>query len=700
MSIHDLTIEDLQLSMAQSVNLTYNCDAADQLSMSFTPAQLAELGLAAGDRINLTVEGRRVFSGTLMTDPSHAISAGANEQITVVAESDLGLLSRMAYVKIDDDGNARYPAPEVNWEDASTLATTVFNRMANWDGSPVTTGFSAQVTARVPARNGNSATPAATVIQDAMAWVPDAVLVQRYNTEGDQLLMTRSSALEALSFAQGAPLQAVAITARPDLVPPVCALVGGDTYKIPGEVDVRTPGAFIFAVPVDRDNDSARAGGSPASQKMIVRGTPIPDRYQLTRGEDEYTYTDIVGDSATYKFLRRFFPQYKDLLGACMVGSALVSIVTREQLEAEAEAEAEEDEDAQPVPANYSDSPQNWTAAERGGIYVLTEGSFPASSRATRNLRGLLWCKGQVTLMLRLPFANRDQVPAVLKPAVPTLFPGKERHWSDSEGKYTTSWLARLTLDCIFVNRRKRIFDAATAQPCTTDSEYDPALDDQPTETDYRAALADYYNASRAIPYEGSISLLYDGSLWPEELTGRMLTVHGLRTEWETMNAVVRSVSWDVGERKLSIDVGSRAVLDFDEYLQRRLMNKMERIERTQRELVPYDVTNADDKKKAESEMTVSPSVSASVAPASTGVHRKPFSLYEVVVGEGSEATTTIWLAGGTLSRAGLTYNVPDTQYQIQNGAATDSGWTRGLKIRLKWTTVNGVQTYSIYQKS
>lgn len=702
MTTHDFTIAELQAKCSQSLSVTYNVDAPDTLELAFKPAVYSSLGIEPGHRITLTDGGRIVFSGTVMTGSTHSVQAGGGEDVQVVAVSDLGLLEQMAYVMTNAAGEAIYPFNGTNWMEAGSYGKMVFKHMAEWPGSPITTAFSASVSDRVPVPEGNGATPAANLLQDALSWVPDGVLVQRYGGEsGYTLSFTKSTALDGLSLPHNAPIQQIGLTARPDLVPPVCALVGGDTFQFPDGVDVRTPGAFIYPVPIDLDDDSWRSGGRPNSQKMVVRGVPIPERTRFERGREEYQYSAITSEGDVYKFLSRFFPQYKPLLGACDAGAPVMSFVTRKELAAEAQAEAEAngDEDAADLPANYSDTPQNWSAMEGGnGIYVMTEGSFPASSRSTRNLRGLRWCKGSITLMLRLPFSNRNSVPEALREAVPALFPGKLRY-KDENGKDLSAWVARLTVDATFINRRVRIYDAATARPCSTDPNYDPNEDDKPTVTDYRAALVAYYNASRAVPYEGSVNLLHDGSLMPEELTGRPLTILGKRPEWETMNAVVRSVTWDYQQRKLSLSVGSRAVLDFDEYLGRRMLAKQSRREATQRMVVPFDVSDPDSKKKRESEMSVSPGVTASVAAAANGRPRKPFTLYDVTTGEGADAQSVVWMAGGTLYKNGMAYNVPDSDKQFSKGQPGESGWTWGFKVKLKWEAdENGTPAYTIYQ--
>jgi len=708
MKTHIFTLQDLQKICSQSVTITYNCDEADTLSLSLKPGVYAEAEFEANDRIILTndVGNAVVFSGTIVTGSSHSVQGGAGEDVQVEAVNDLGLLERMAYVKKNSEDEFLFPGVTEPWLSASTYAHEVFDNMKGWEGSPLTMRLLTDVADKVPTPEGNGATPAGSLLKDVLTWIPDAVFVSRYGPLGgeDSLYLVRRSAFSPLVLPKNAPIQTVALTARPDLVPPVCALVGGDTYQYPAGVDVRTPGAFIFPVPVDRDAASSRAGGSPNSQKMVVRGVPVPDRMSFERSEREYQYSAIVAPSKTYSFLSRFFPQYKPLLGACEVGEAVISVVSKEDLEAEAALEAEQngDEDAQPVPANYQDDLSAWN----GAVYVLTEGSFPASCRAARNLRGLQWSRGSVTLMVRLPFSNRNEVPEELREAVPALFPGKARHFSEKEGKYVSAWLVRLTVECIFTNRRLRVYDSATTQPCTTDALYDDELDDKPTPSDYRAAIKSYFDAwhnedgSPRVPFEGSLSLLHDGSLTPGELAGRPLKILGKRPEWEiSQTTIIRSVVWDYGQRKITLEVGTRAVLGFEEYLARRMIAKSSRRKAMQRMVLPFDASDAASKKRREDSMTVSPSVNATTSAATTGVHRKPFTLYSVTTGTGADAQSVLWLAGGTLHKNGQTFNVPDSDKQIEKGEPGNSGWTFGAKVKLKWETDgSGLPTYSIYQ--
>lgn len=682
---HTLTIAQLQELSTSSVVLTYNTDSADILSATMLPETYSQLGFSYGDRLILTEGERIVFSGTIQSGIAYAAQASTAEVASLDAMSDLAILERTAYCKLDDEGNALYPAVNKSSKFTSLSAFTsgIYSYASGWSGSPLTSSFSCTISKSIPAPEGTGSTPCAALITEAMRWVPDSILLQRYSAEGDTLTLTSIDALEHITLSADAPITSVSLQARPELVPPVCALIGGDSFKLPTSGDVREPGSFIYPVPVDNDDDQNRAGASPASQKMVIRGVALPERCVGTRGAAEYTPTDIIVNSRTYKFLCRFFPEYKLVLPRAIAGACLVSVTAKEDLQEE--DDTEEEEDKRP-PANYSDSPQSWGAsAGFDAVYVMTEGQFNASSRSSKNLRGLKWCKATLTMQVGITASAYQKLPPIVKPAIETLFPGYRNKVR----------LAKLKLDCILINSRFRKYDPATNQPCTGDSEY---TEDELTASDYRAALTDYYNASRTVYHDGSISLLHDGSLQPELLTGRSLTIAGKRVEWESMNTVVRSVTWDYQRQALSLSVGTREQLGFSDILQRRLLAKASRREVEQQLAVPFDVMDKDAQSDKETEMSVAPSISASVSGGTTAKQQRPWTLYEVP-DEEDETKTKVYLAGGTLYRSGQAFNVEDTAEQITQGQPNGLPWEmNGNKLKLKWELLNGTWTYSITQ--
>lgn len=687
-----IDISELQSYCAQSVSITYNANAADSLSFQLKPEAYKELDFHYGEKLQLKDGDRFIFSGTV-NSVSCSVQAGSGETVNVEAVSDYSLLERTAYVKMDSEGNMVYPS--VGKNEKFTSLKDFIVQCADFALPEASVMVELDAAKRVPAPEGNGITSCGALIMEATRWAPEVVMVNRYPLPEGQMLFTTTDQLESLAIGEDALLTSVQLQARPELVPPVCALVGGYNYKVPNDGSLRQPGCFIFPVPVDRD-ENARAGSSPASQKMTLKGIAVPEGTVGKNGAAVYKSADIREGTRMHKFLSYFFPQYKEVLLYSAAAAPLLTIVPKEELE---ENDPGEDEDSVEPPANYSD-PLGWGSGDGyDNCFVLTEGSFTASSRRTKNLRGLKWCKGTISVNLSMSQEQYAALPRILKPGIDTLFPGRNRRLNKAGTEYVSHKLVNLKLDCVFINSRKRIYDPATNQPCSTDSEYDDST--ALTESDYVSAMNAYYAATRNVYHEGSITMLHDGSLHPEQLTGRSLTIQGKRDEWAGMNAIVRSVTWEYQARTLSLSVGPREVMGFNDILQRKLMAKAPRRELEQRNVTPFDVNDKEAQKAQESEMSVSPSISASTSGAVSGKYRQPFTLYQTfeAAGAGEEDKVTTWMAGGTLRRGGQVFNVPDSDKQIMQGSSTSVDWKiDGGKLKLKWTYTENGWKYSITQ--
>ena len=704
---HAFDIETLQELCAQAVTISYNTDTADVLSFSLKPEAYKKLMVGESelkylDRIELFCEGRLVFSGIIQQGISYGVQAGSGESVSFEAHSDYSVLERIAYCRTNSNGDVIYPTVSKLSKFASLGG--LINGYLTWaKGSGLiesTTLVSDALSSRVPAPEGNSFTSCASLITESMRWVPDAVMVNRYESGVPSMQFVQLGELEHLTVPKNALLTSVQLQAQPDAVPPFCALLGGDNFILPEGASLQQQNGFIFPVPVDREDNNMRAGSAPNSQKMVIKGIPVPDRCVSKNCAAAFNSSSIVENSNTHKFLKYFFPKYKEYLPYASAAACVVSVVPAADL---VEDETEEDEDAKKVPANYSEDPTTWGAGDGyDACYVMTEGSFNASSRASKNLKGLRWCKASLSVNLSISADDFQSMPDALKPGIDELFPGRNRRKKEnSETEYTSHKLVNLKLDCVLINRRKRIYDPATNKPCSTDAEYDESA--ELTVTDYRECLRKYYEATRTLYHEGNIELLHDGTYMPETLTGKSVTIAGKRAEWESMNAVIRGVTWNYEARTLSLNVGSVSPMSFDTMLQRRLLAKSPILETEQRLNVPFDVKDDADQKERELEMSVSPSISASVSGAVSGKYRQPFTLYEVfeaAENEGEEDKVTVYLAGGVLKRDGQVFNVPDTAQQIVNGETISQGWELdGEKLKLKWARVAGQWVYSITQE-
>lgn len=692
MAYYTWTIQDLQTLSATSLQLTYNTDAADTLSLMMRPENYAELPLQALDRLTVTDGERIVFSGLVPMGANCAAQAAAGETVDITLQSDYYVLDHTVYARLNAKGEAVFARTPVYSK--TTTLSAVCGSVRNWLDDYLPSQLVCDVDASIPTPASNGTAPCSSLLHEGMRWVPDAVMVQRYGATENTLRLAKPEQLgEPLTLSQNTdPLQSVALQSREDLQVPVCALVGGVRRTWPKGADIRTLGAFVYAVPVDKDDELQKggAGEAPASQKMVVKGVHLPDRVTYERGSEEYDADPITAMSNTAKFIKRIFPEYAPFINFMKVGSCLVNVVSREDFQDELE---EDDEDAK-LPANYNDDPGSWSA-DGTAVYVHTEGSFAASSRNSRNVRGLRWCKGTLSIVFAVQM-NDTLIPRELWSAAELLFPGRRTTNKDNRYAYV-----RKTLSCNLINRRRKVFDPATNKLCSTDSDYGADSEETPEETpsmlDYVSAMGQYFSAANKLQHEGSISMLFDGQLNPAELTGRRVLVKNMRPEWEDMTAIIRSVQWDVGQSKLNITVGSRSVMGFDEYLERRLIARNRGRDKAQEEALAYDPEDEDAQKEQEADMSVSPSISAGTDTSSAGKWHKPFTLYTL---EGDK-DGKIMLAGGTLKRGTQTFNVEDSDRQILNGSPTGEEWEKNKKVKLRWKNeADGMVTYDIYQES
>lgn len=693
MNTHTFDISELQSMCTQSVLLNYNVNTADSLTLQMKPDAYAEHGFSYGDRINVKQGDRLIFSGIVSSGASCTVQAGDGESVSVSALSDYSIFERTAYCRMNDKGQVVYPHVSKNAK--FTKLQNVISSCADFVQPSLQASWAVEYSSAhtVPAPEGNGITSCASLITEAMRWVPDAVMVNRYSAENGQILFTEHDKLEHLTLGKNALLTSVQLQSTPEAVPPVCALVGGDNYRVPSDGSLQQPGCFIFAVPVDRDGDNARAGASPASQKMTIKGIAVPERTVGKYCAAVYDSTAILAGSDMHKFLSYFFPAYRDILLYAGAAAPLLSVLPVESLQ---EDDPGTDEDSKEEPKNYSD-PLVWGSGNGyDNCYIMTEGSFTASSRSSRNLKGLRWCRGSISVNLSMTADQYSKLPAAMKPGIDGLFPGRNR--KKIGNTYQGVKLVNLKLDCVFINARKRIYDTATNQPCSTDAEYN--AETQLTASDYRNVLDAYYTATRTVWHNGSITLLHTGELQPEQLTGRSVTIAGKRAEWESMNAIIHSVTWDYKTQLLSLSLGNSEQLDFSSMLQRKLMAKAPYRETEQQQCVPFDVADPDSQKESETEMSVSPSISASVSGSVSAKYRKPFTLYETYeASESGAETVKVWLAGGTLKRGNYVFNVPDTDVPIIQGKPASGVWRMGGgKIMLEWAYIDGSWTYSIYQ--
>lgn len=706
MATHTFNIDDLQELCAQSIVLSYNLNAADTLEISLRPEAYAELNnegqaIHAGDRIVIFDKSRKVFSGYIHNEPTYSVQGGDGENVSLSAASDWSLLEKTVYAKQAPSGEFIYPGGKTKkaFIHIKELAQNVLDWATNWPGNIIETKSATGISQLVPVPDGNGVSSCADLILSGLTWSPHIYFKQLYSPASLYLSSWRWE--DVVVLGEDALITNISLTERSDIVPPVCALVGAEHYILPEGGDIREPGAFVYAVPYDKE--TAPAGSAEASQKMEIRGIALPERSYAQRTKEEYEMTDIPSGSHTEKFLRRFFPQYADFLPRCLSGALVASVVTEQDMKEEAETELEEGQEFK-APANYSEKPENWaptgeyTSPLGSGVFVMTEGSFTASTNKKKNLKGLRWCKARLEMQICIDLETVRNWDSTHRELANELFPGKLRGKVDK--KWRTRLYARLGLDCVLINRSKRVYDAATNKPFRADPEWSADDLEEPTASEYKEALNRYYNETRLAQLEGEVSFLLNEDsrnyIHPANMLGCGLSILGKRETWDSVSGLIRGVNWAYGEKSVTLSVGPREVLGFEEELQRILLERFDRQRSLQRLVLPFDTLDEDAQNEQEQEISISPNISASVSTASSGKPRKPWTLYEY---EDNDGNTQCYIAGGNLYRAGQHWNVPDSAEQFTREAPNGEPWDiSGKAPRIKWEHVGGAFTWSIYQ--
>ncbi len=677
----DWTIEKLQELALTSLQFTYNADSPDTLLFQLKPEHYyTELPLAPLDRLTVRQGNRIVFSGVVPLGATCAAQAAEGETVSINLQSDYYILDHTVYAKLNKDGKAVFA--RTSTYSRTTTVNDVCSSVSSWLGDYLPSSLRCDCSARIPTPTSNGTAPCSALLGDAMRWVPDSVMVQRYGVN-NTLLLTKASNLEELRLDTSRHLlQSVSFQPRTDIQVPVCALVGDIHQTWPSGADIRTLGAFVYAVPL-KNNTSA------GNQKMIVKGVPLPRRRQFLRSVEEFKLEKVAPMSDDARFLLSMFPEYAPFITYLSVGSVLVNVVSKSDFIDDLE---EDDEDSK-IPENYDDKPETWEGAGFNAIFVHTEGSFPAASTSSKNVSGLKWCKASLSVVLGVIVTRDTDLPKELHDLAQELFPGRRR----SNGE---RWAyVRKTLTCNLIDKRRKVYNTANANLCAGDADYktEQTEYDEATRADYISAMEQYFVSASKLQHEGNIELKLTEDLNPAAMTGRLLRVNGLRSEWARaeMNSVVRSVSWDYQRGQLSLTTGPRSTMGFDELLERRLLARNRSSEESQRMNIAFDNDDEEGAAAEDSALSISPSITAGTDKDSSGRWHKPFTLYF----QNGDPEGTVFLAGGVVRLSNqLVFNIEDTDKQIIDGKANGGKWVYGSKVKIRRKRKGGELTFDIVQ--
>lgn len=475
-------------------------------------------------------------------------------------------------------------------------------------------------------------------------------------------------------------------------VPPVCALRGRYTHTIPEGASVQQPGAFVYHVPKvevaqeEEEEVEKAAVREAAGEWQLVKGYAVPAGWRRPEGEAVDMRMAVTNGGEWHEFWKRYFRLLKQTSSACVrFGAAVWEPMAVD----EAYPEDEEDNETTalagvtrfcPPTLETKNGPANYEEFGEGKkMYVLYSGSFPASSVSRANVSGLKFCRG--TLRQYVWLADGVEYSGTAPGAdVEAFFSGTMQLTGEEGAKGARVRYGCLTLDAVFINRRRTRYQVATnAQPEKQkedeeeDEEGSTTKPTGPTGRDYVQALTDYYNATRD-----------DGDAGTVELAGVWHYRHG--PQW----GYLQSARWNPMTGRLVLTTGRAEPLGMDALLQRQTLGRRQALDdiaerdalRGQPPLPVEDdeeTGEEEDEEKEEEYPMVAPSETANVRADVTAARQEPFAIYMDDAG-------ARWLNGGPLpTPAGIIEVQPQRLDNWKAGRQyfVKAAWSRTER---KWT--------------
>lgn len=473
-------------------------------------------------------------------------------------------------------------------------------------------------------------------------------------------------------------------------VPPVCALRGRYNFTIPDGAEVTQPGAFVYHVPrvevAEEDDEVEKAAvREAAGEWQLVKGYELPAGWMRPDGKAVDMRKEVTNGGEWHEFWKRYFRLLKQTSSGCVgFGAAVWEPMAVD----EAYPEAEEDDETTalagvtrwcPPTLETKNGPANYEEFGPGKkLYVLYSGSFPASSVSRANVSGLRFCKGTLRQYVWLK-DGVDYSGTAPGAEVEAFFSGTMQLTGADGASGARVRYGCLTLDAVFINRRRTRYQVATnAQPEVPEEDEDEedeggtAKPTEPTGRDYVQALTDYYNATRDDGGDGTV-----------ELAGVWHYRHGI--EW----GYLQSARWSPMTGRLVLTTGRAEPLGMDALLQRQTLGRRQALDdMAEREALrgqpPLPVEDDEgpgdeDEEKEEEYPMVAPSETANVRADVTAARQEPFAIYLDDAG-------ARWLNGGPLpTPAGIIEVAPQRldnwkagrQYFVKAAwSRTDRKWT------------------------
>ena len=454
---------------------------------------------------------------------------------------------------------------------------------------------------------------------------------------GDDSVGLQLATMESL---QGAALPGSVVSVSSSVtaweVPPVVALRGRYEFTLPAGASIYQPGAFVYHVP--KKEVSAGGGGSVRKQAAavqqvggewhVVKGYEVPAGWQTVNGGEAVDMRVAVSGAPGlhHEFWARYLPEIRKTNVSCL---AFGPAVFEPMPVAEAYPEAEEDNEVGTLagvvkwrpplleskngPANY----EEFKSGEDKKLYVCYEGQFPACSESRGNVSGLKFCRGTLRQFVWL----KSKYTGVLPGTEVTAFFAGSMKVTVADGKEETVSYTQLTLDGVFINRRRTRYQSGTnGQPEAAESpEPEPDVpaggSTELSRRDYIQALSDYYYSSRPVGTHGSMQLA--------EVSAYR---HGAGL------GVLKSVRWNPATGALTLTTGAGGPVGVEAMLQRQQVGKMQALADLQGDLAeesqPTSGEPDDTEEEVESYPMVGGGASAGHRVDAKAARLEPFAVY------------------------------------------------------------------------
>lgn len=662
MNSHTLEITTLHALNGDSVSITSASRTADTAALSFRLDSVDDSApWAFGDEVTLTENGEPIFHGYVTEEPETIIDAGGLS-CNVKLGNIVALMDATPFIGDQGFGSFLYAlgANDGRFVSSNQIIEHVLsNGMVLPGGEPAASEhFDISIDSTIKCPVGSGSQSCWSLIDSCLHWVPDAVtwynpktqiLSLRSATGGNELTLD----LAAGEARQGdeilftfAGYEAASFRPRHDLCPPVVGLTWEGTKQskiFPEDGNLRQPWAFHFQIANQAGAGigdelppaEARRAQRSTQPTMTVLGRKVPTGWS-NEGDMK---SPAAGAPGLWHNFWKSWPEMRPLAKtnvACLqYGQAIFEPLSVDEAYPDEETTEEE-----------TDKPENYEAFTPADvspdIYALVQGSFPASSKKRDNVSGLTFCKGKLKQYV---WFISDYQGELSEEEWKEFFSGS--NYVQIGNTRAKTRYAVLELDGIFINRRRKKYQTGTNKLDPTDPDYSAEEEEEEggnneneiTNSFYSKATEDYYNATRKLFYDGSISLRGVSGYNPAQLDGANLNITGSRTEWENMATPVVQAEYNPQFHTLTISTGSPEILTIDERVQRMLIGRQTNSGAgTSLANPPRDMESEEEEETESNDYPmISPSISASATAIKSGKPLNPLEFYSEGKGDSAK---------------------------------------------------------------